>query len=93
MSGQPSDVDIEILHQLELVRRDLGAVSQRLGELVTAERYTLEQAHQNDKISQVVERVTALERGRETLRHMLVSAFVFPLLVALVLYLVTRNGA
>jgi hypothetical protein len=93
MAGQPSDVDVEILHQLELVRRDVGTMNQRLGELVSAERYTLEQANQNEKIVSVAERVTTLERARETMRHMIASAFVLPLLVAVVFYLITQNGA
>ena len=78
MADQP-DVNAAVLHQLELVRRDLARVEVRLGELVSTERYTIEHDVQARDIAKLETRVTDLEKDKERGRHVLVSSFLFPL--------------
>lgn len=91
MPDQPN-VNAEVLHQLELVRRDLARVETRLGELVSNERYTIEHGNMLEKHAKLESRVTDLEKGKETMRHILLSAFVFPLVIAFIFY-VLQSGA
>lgn len=83
------NVNAEVLHQLELVRRDLSRVEARLGELVSTERYTIERDNQAKDITKLEARVTDLEKGKETMRHVVLSAFLFPLLVAFIFYVLS----
>jgi hypothetical protein len=91
MPDQP-DVNAEVLHQIELVRRDLAHISARVSELVSTERYTIEREALIKDVARIETRVTDLEKGRENMRHIVLSAFLFPLLVAFIFY-VLQNGA
>jgi hypothetical protein len=91
MPDQP-DANAAVLHQLELVRRDLARVETRLGELVSTERYTIEQDQQARDIARVEAKVIDMEKRQETTRHAIVTAFLFPLLIAFIFY-VLQNGA
>lgn len=90
MPDQP-DANAAVLHQLELVRRDLARVETRLGELVSTERYTIERDNQAKDIARIESRVTDLEKGKEAMRHIMLSAFLFPLLIAFIFY-VLQSG-
>jgi DNA-binding TFAR19-related protein (PDSD5 family) len=86
------DVNAAVLHQLELVRRDLARVETRLGELVSTERYTIEHDVQTRDLAKLESRVTDLEKGKETMRHIVLSAFLFPLLIAFIFYVLTSGA-
>jgi hypothetical protein len=87
-----TDTNAEVLHQLELVRRDLKQLSTRVGELVSTERYTIEHDVMAREIARVESRVVDLEKGKEANRHILLSAFVFPLLIAFIFYVLQSGG-
>lgn len=91
MADQP-DVNAEVLHQLELVRRDLAQLSIRVSELVSNERYTIEHDVQARDITKLENRVTDLEKGKEAMRHIVLSAFLFPLLIAFIFYVLTSGS-
>lgn len=91
MSDQPGDVS-EVLHQLELVRRDLARVENGLDKLVSTERYGIERDVMVKDLARIESKVDALEKGKETMRHIVVSAFLFPLLIAFIFY-VLQSGA
>lgn len=87
-----SGANAEILHGLELVRRDLARVENRLGELVSTERYVIEQDQQARDIARVEAKVNDMEKRQETTRHLIVSAFLFPLLIGFIFYVLQSGG-
>jgi len=89
----PDQGDIgDVIHRLDLIQHDLNAVRQRVGELVSTEKYTIEHDMQQRDLARVETRIENLERKSETSRHLLLSAFVFPLAIAVILYLLIPGG-
>lgn len=82
----------EVLHHLELVRRDLAQLSTRVGELVSTERYTLEHGMLLKELERLDSRVTEMERKRETQKHLMLSSFLFPLLIAFITYIMLSGA-
>lgn len=81
-----------VLHQLELVRHDLARVETRLGELVSNERYTIEHEQLRKDIARIEARVTEEERKRETQKHVIMSSFLFPVLIAFITYVLLNRS-
>lgn len=82
----------ELLHQLELIRRDLARVENRLGELVSNERYTIELGQIKKDQDRIEARVADMEQKRETQKHMIMSSFLFPLLIAFITYVLLHGS-
>jgi hypothetical protein len=83
----------EVQHQNKMLADDVARVSRSVDALVSIERYTIEQGNQDRDHEELKTRVTELERARETTRHMLLSSFLFPLIIAVGVYLLTSAGA
>jgi phage FluMu protein gp41 len=82
----------EVLHSLDLLRRDMARVENRLGELVSLERYTTEHAVQERDHAKLEARVAKLEEARATMINMILSSFVFPLVIAIVAYFLSTGS-
>lgn len=83
---------VQVSHQLDLLRRDVSRVETRLSELVSLERYTTEHAVQERDHAKLEARVGELEKARSTMINMILSSFVFPLIIAVVAYVLANNG-
>lgn len=83
----------DVMHALELVRRDVQLVDKTVKELVSLERYTIEHEAQQKEIARIEKRVDDLDKAREVMRHLIMSSFLFPLAVAVIFYLIQNSGA
>lgn len=83
---------VQISHQVDLLRRDMARVENRLGELVSLEKYTTEHAVQERDHARLEARVNRLEEQRATMFNMILSSFVFPLIIAVVAYVLASSG-
>ena len=89
----PDQGDIgDVIHRLDLIQHDLNTVRQRVGELVSTERYTIEHDTQQRDLARLEAKLTDQERKSETLRHLVLSSFLFPLAIAVILYLIKPGG-
>lgn len=91
MSEQEPNIS-DVLHALDLLRRDVSRVDATVAKLVSMERYTIEHEAQQKEISRIEQQVLNLDKAREAMRHMILSSFLFPLAVALVYYLISSTG-
>jgi len=90
----PDQGDIsDVIHRLDLIQHDLNTVRQRVGELVSTERYTIEHDTQQRDLARLEAKITDQEKRGETLRHMVLSSFLFPLAIAVILYLIQSGGS
>lgn len=90
----PEQGDIsDVIHRLDLIQHDLNTVRQRVGELVSTERYTIEHDTQQRDLARIEAKVAEQEKRSETMRHMVLSSFLFPLAIAVILYLIQSGGS
>lgn len=82
----------DVLHGLDLLRRDVSRVDDAVSKLVSMERYLIEHEVQQQAIARVEARLDANDKRSETMRHMILSAFLFPLAIAVIVYIITTTG-
>ena len=90
LEQEPSISDV--LHAVDLLRRDVSQVDATVTKLVSMERYAAEHEAQQKDIARIEQQVSNLDKARETMRHMIMSSFLFPLAVALIFYLISSSS-
>lgn len=83
----------DVMHAIELLRRDTLRIDGTVNKLVSLERYTIEHEAQQKEITRIEKRVDELDKAREMMRHLIMSSFLFPLAVAVIFYLIQNSGA
>lgn len=82
----------DVLHAVDLLRRDVSRVDDAVSKLVSMERYLIEHEVQQQAIARVEARLDANDKKSETMRHMILSSFLFPLAIAVIIYMITTTS-
>ena len=82
----------DVLHGLDLLRRDVSRVDEAVSKLVSMERYQIEHEVQQKEIERLGARLDANDKKSETMRHMILSSFLFPLAIAVIIYMITMTS-